>query len=76
MYSHDIYSKYTKIKKTNLHKSIHKYLMWNTYKLLWSTKPVIIIMGIFVAIANNKLYGQNYLFFFFLSKIIRILSKD
>ncbi len=43
--------------------------------LAWSTKPVLSRWGIFVAIANNKLYGLNYTFSF-MPKIISILSKD
>ncbi len=51
-------------------------ILWNTTQNNWflfecksplSAKPVIISMGIFVAITNNTLYG---------SEIIRILSKD
>ncbi len=40
-----------------------------------TTKPVISSMGIFVAIANNSLYGSKLLFFSFMQTIIRILSK-
>ncbi len=41
-----------------------------------TTKPVISSTGIFVAIANNTLYGPKLLIFSFMPKIIRILSKD
>ncbi len=33
--------------------------------LAWSTKPVLSRWSIFVAIANNTLYGSNYTFFFY-----------
>ncbi len=48
------------------------------FNIIWTTKPVISSMDTFAAIANNMpLYmGQNYSFFYFMSKIIRILSKD
>ncbi len=39
-----------------------------------TTKPVICSTGIFVAIANNTLYGS--MSNFFITKIIRILNKD
>ncbi len=44
--------------------------------LAWSTKPVISRWGIFVAIANNTLYGSKLYIFLFMPKIISILSKD
>ncbi len=39
-------------------------------------KPVISSRGIFVAIANNTLYGYKNIDCSFMPKIIRILSKD
>ncbi len=44
--------------------------------LAWSTKPVLSRWGIFVAIANNTLYGSKLYIFSFMPKIISILSKD
>ncbi len=40
-----------------------------------STKPVISSTGIFVAIANNTLYGSKLLDFSFMPKVIRILRS-
>ncbi len=42
----------------------------------WTSKPVISSTSIFVAIANNTLYGSKLLIFSFMPKIIRIFSKD
>ncbi len=39
-------------------------------------KPVLSRWGIFVAIANNILYGFKIIHFYFMPKIISILSKD
>ncbi len=44
--------------------------------LAWSTKPVLSRWSIFVAIANNTLYGSKLYIFLFMPKIISILSKD
>ncbi len=44
--------------------------------LAWSTKPVLSRSGIFVAIANNTLYGSKLYIFLLCQKIISILSKD
>ncbi len=44
--------------------------------LAWSTKPVLSRGSIFVAIANNTLYGSKLYIFLFMPKIISILSKD
>ncbi len=44
--------------------------------LAWSTKPVLSRWSIFVAIANNTLYGLKLLIFLLCQKIISILSKD
>ncbi len=38
----------------------------------WSTKPVLSLWGILLAIANNTLYGSKL---YFMPKIFRILSK-
>ncbi len=44
--------------------------------LAWSTKPVLSRWSIFVAIANNTLYGSKLYIFLLCQKIISILSKD
>ncbi len=44
--------------------------------LAWSTKPVLSRWGIFVAIANNTLYGSKLYIFLLCQKIISILIKD
>ncbi len=42
----------------------------------WITKPALSCWGMFLAIAKNTLYGSKLYFFYFMTNIIRILSKD
>ncbi len=51
-----------------------KFKLDNFKMWLWTTKAVISNTGIFVAIANNTLYGSKL--YIFMPQIIRILSKD
>ncbi len=42
-----------------------KELWISIYVWPWTTKPVLSSTGIFVAIANDILYGQKYTFLFY-----------